>query len=73
MQFICVVTASYTLDFLMTKSPELVFWMKQKFSKQIFFGIFIYGKNAYQTISYYGKMPLLIFHSMENMLVMLFS
>ena len=51
MQFICVVTAGYTLGFLMTKSPALVFRMKHKISKLIFFGIFIYGKNVSQTIS----------------------
>ena len=50
-QFICVVIASYTLGFLMTKRPELVFRMKHKVSKEIFFGIFFYGKNACHTIS----------------------
>ena len=50
----CSLSAWYlpvTLGFLMTKSPGLVFRMKHKMSKQIFFGIFIYGKNACHTIS----------------------
>ena len=56
MQFICVVTASYTLGFLMTKSPGLVFRMKHKIlKKEMFFGVFMYGKNAYHTISWYEK------------------
>ena len=50
LKFICVATASYTLGFLMTKSPGLVFLVKPKISKQTFFGIFIHGKNAYHTI-----------------------
>ena len=66
MRFICVVTASYTLGFLMTKSPGLVFRMKHKISKQtkLFFGIFIVWKrrllkyfivwkNAYQAFFKY--------------------
>ena len=38
------VTASYTLGFLMTKCPGLMFRMKHKISKEIFFDILIYGK-----------------------------
>ena len=51
MQFICVVTASYTLGFLMTKKPRLVFRLNHEISKQIFFGIFIHGKHACHTVS----------------------
>ena len=76
MQFICLVTASYTLGFFMTKSPGLVFRMKPKFSKQIFFGIFIAnfplvknachinsknGKKAYHKFSWYGKTLIMFF------------
>ena len=41
-QFICQVTASYTLGFVMTKSPGLVCLMKQSFNL---------WKNTYHTIS----------------------
>ena len=55
MQFICVVTASYTLGFLMKKNPWFVLRKKHKFSEQKVFCAFIYGKNAVHTISEYGK------------------
>ena len=60
MQFICVVTASYTLGFLMTKTSWLAFQMKHEISKQ-FFHIFFYGKNAYHTIFLNGKANFVIF------------
>ena len=60
MQFICVVTASYTLGFLMTKNSWLVFQMKHKVSKQTF------------CIFTYGKMFIIQFHSMEKNFVIHF-
>ena len=51
MLFICVVTASYTLGFLMTKSPGLVFRMKHKISNKYFLVFSLMEKNAYQTVS----------------------
>ena len=62
MQFICVVTASYTLGFLMTKNPWLVFRLKHEISKQKFF-----------EFSFMEKMLIIQFHSMEKMLILLFS
>ena len=55
MQFLCVVSASYTLGCLVTKNPWLVFQLKHEISKQNFFCIFVYGKNVYHTISFMEK------------------
>ena len=44
MQFICVVTASYTLGFFMTKNPWLVFRLKHEISKQTIFEFSIMEK-----------------------------
>ena len=57
MQFICVVTGSYTLGFLMTKNPWLVFRLKHEVSKQKFF-----------EFSFMEKMLIIQFHSMEKCL-----
>ena len=57
MQFICVVFASYTLGFLMTKNPWLVFRLKHEISKQKFF-----------EFSFMEKMVIIQFHSMEKCL-----
>ena len=57
MQSICMVTASYTLGFLMTEKPWLVFRMKHKMSKQKFFVIPFMEQ----------------FHNMEKILILLFS
>ena len=57
MQFICVVTASYTLCFLMTKNPWLLFRLKLEISKQNFF-----------EFSFMEKMLIIQFHSMEKIL-----
>ena len=57
MQFICVVTARYTLGFLMTKNPWLVFRLKHEISKQNFFE-FLFMEN----------MLIIQFHSMEKCL-----
>ena len=73
MHFICVVTASYTLDCLKTKNPWLVFQLKLEILKQKFV-----------VFSFMEKMPIIQFHSMENnayhtissmekMLILLFS
>ena len=56
MLFICVVPASYTLGFFMTKNSWLVFWLKHGISKQKFF-----------EFSFMGKLLNLNFHSMEKM------
>ena len=66
MQFICVVTASYSLGFFMTKNPWVVFRLKHEISKQnvfeysymekmyiIQFQYHTYGKNAYLAIFIY--------------------
>ena len=63
MQFSCVVAASYTMSFLMTKNPWLVFRMKHKISKQIFF---LYFQSMEKTL-------IIQFHSMEKMLILLLS
>ena len=73
MLFICVVTASYTLDFSMSKNPWLGFWLKHKILKQKFFRIFIFGKNAYHTFSLYGKNACHAISYMEKTLILQFS
>ena len=73
MQFICVITASYTLGFRMTKSPGLVFQMKHKISKQNFLVFSFMEKMLVIQFHSMEKMPIIIFHSLENMHVMLFS
>ena len=54
MQLICMVTASYTLGFLMTKNPWLVFRLNHEISKQNFLSII------------YGKMLVIQFHIWKN-------
>ena len=61
MPFISVVTASYTLGFLMTNNLWLVFRLKHENSKQKFF-----------EISIMEKMLIIQFHSMEKMLIIQF-
>ena len=61
MQFLCMVTASYTLGFLMTKNPWLVFRLKHKISKQ----------KAFE-FSFMEKMLIIQFHSMDKMLIIQF-
>ena len=61
MQFTCVVTASYTLGFLKTKNPWLVFRLEYEISKQICF-----------LFSFMEKMLIIQFHSMEKMLIIKF-
>ena len=61
MQIICVVTASYTLGFLMTKNPWLVFRLKDEISKQKIF-----------EFSLMEKMLIIQFHRMEKMLRLFF-
>ena len=70
MQFICVVTVSYLLGFLMTKSPE--FRMKYKISKKNFFLLFSCMEKML-IIQFHSmeKMPIINFHSIEKMLIML--
>ena len=72
MQFICVVTASYTLGFLLTKNPGSSSY-DNKISKQIFL-VFLF-MEIMLTIQFLSmeKMPCLMFHSKEKMLIMLFS
>ena len=74
MQFICVVTASYTLGFRMTKSPGLDFRtrFRARFPKKIqniFFLVFSFMEKML-VIQFHSmkKMPIIIFHSMENCL-----
>ena len=62
MQFICVVNDSHTLGFLMTKIPWLVFRLKHEISKPKFF-----------EFSFMRKMLIIQFHSIEKMLILLFS
>ena len=62
MQFICVVTSSYNLVFLETKNPWLVFWIKNKISKQRF----VENRT-------YRKIHIVQFYSIEKMLILLFS
>ena len=50
MQFICMVTASYTLGFLKSRNPRLVFRLKHEITKKEIFCIFIYGKKVSHTI-----------------------
>ena len=61
MQFTCVVSASYTLGFLKTKNPWLVFRWKYEISKQICF-----------LFSFKEKMLIIQFHSMEKLLIIKF-
>ena len=61
MQFICEVTASYSLGFLMTKNPWLVFRLKHEISKQKFFEFL-----------FMEKMLVIQFHSMEKKLIIQF-
>ena len=61
MQFICVVTASYTLGFLMTQKPWLVFRLNHEISNQTFF-----------EFSFMERMLIIQFHNKEKMLVMQF-
>ena len=61
MQFMSVVTASYTLGFLMTKIPWLVVRLKHEISKQKFL-----------EFSFMEKMLIIQFHSMEKMLIIQF-
>ena len=60
MQFICVVTARYTLGFLMTKNPSLVFRLKHEILKQNF------------EFSFMEKLLVIQFDSMERMLMVHF-
>ena len=73
MHLICVVTASYTLDFPMTKSPELVFWMKHKISENNFLVVSLMEKMFIIQFHSMEKMSIIIFYSLEKMLIMLFS
>ena len=74
MQFICVVTANYTLGFLMTKSPGLDFRTKfrarfsKKNSKYIFLVFSFMEKMLVIHFHSMKKMPIIIFHSMEKCL-----
>ena len=61
MQFICLITASYTLGLLMTKNPLLVFRMKHESSKQKLFVFSFMEKNRCHTISFVEKMLILLF------------
>ena len=61
MQFICVVTASYSLSFLMTKNPWLVFWLKHEISKQ----------NLLE-YSFMEKLFIIQFHRMQKMFIIQF-
>ena len=62
MHFICVVTASYTLGYLMTKTSWLVFRLKPEVSKQKFF-----------VVSFMEKIVIIQFHSVEKMLIIQFN
>ena len=58
MQCICVETTSYTLGFLMTKNPWLVFGLRHEISKHKFF-----------ELSSLEKMLIIQFQSMEKILI----
>ena len=73
MQFICVIKASYTLGFLMTKNPWLVFRMKHKSSKQNNFVYSFMEKMLPIELHSIEKMLFIQFHSIEKTLILLFS
>ena len=73
MQFICVVTASYTLGFLMTKNPSLVFPLKRKISQQNFVLFSIMEKMLVMQILSMEKMLIIQFTIIEKVLILLFS
>ena len=54
MPFICVVAASYTLGFFVTKKSVVSVSDETKLQNH-FFCVFIHGKNECHTISWYEK------------------
>ena len=68
-----MIAASYTLGFLMTRSPGLVFRMKHKFSNKNCLVFSFMEKMFVIQFHSFEKMPIIIFLSMEKKPIMLFS